>query len=252
MTKLQLAQSKFYKRKETNPPYHLTLQEFIIDCFLDYSPSSYGKYIQDKIIGSCCSGGVFLKRVSDKANKGDCEMVYPIHSLDNVYEKNGKKHYFTWNPSEKFRIKENYEIKVSYLGKNNNYTLRNLRPYQNVVGGYIICLIDCVSDFEPNFYLVDESVIFQHFTLSHMNGVGSEHQHNQGFENYGISIGDGSHSHDILKEHNRLKGTTLENLVSFLNERYIEMKDEFLKNREELNIEFNEGCERYFDKFGNN
>jgi len=250
MTKLELAQSKFYKRKETNPPYYNTLQEFVIDCFLDYSPSSYGKYIQEKIIRSCSNGGVFLKGISDKENRGDCELVYPYDTLNNVYEKNGKEYYFTWNPSEKFKIKENYEIKVSYLGKNDNYTLRNLRPYQNVVGGYIICLIDCVSDFEPNFYLVNELVIFQHFSLSHMNGVLSEHQNNQGFENYGVTIGKNSLNHDILIENNKLKGTTLNDLISYLNERYDEMKDEFFKNKEELVIEFNKGCERYFYEFG--
>jgi hypothetical protein len=251
MTKLQLAQSKFYKRKETNPPYHLTLQEFVIDCFLDYSPSSYGKYIQEKIIKSCINEDVDIKRISDKDNKGDCELVFPISTLNNFYIKDGKKVPFTWTPSEKFIIRKNYEIKVSYLGKNNCYTLRNIRPYQTVSGGYIICFIDCDMDFEPNFYLVDESVIFQNLTLSHMNGVGSEHT-NQSFENYGASIGNGSHSHDILKEHNRLKGTTLGDLISHLKENQEGMKTEFLKRKDELLIEFNEKCERFYDKFGNN
>jgi hypothetical protein len=244
MSKLELALSKYYKRKETNPPYYLTLQEFVIDCFLDYSPSSYGKYIQEKIINSCIVEDVNIKRISDKDNKGDCELVYPLNSLNTFYIKDSKKIPFTWTPSQKFVIRKNYEIKVSYLGKNNCYTLRNIRPYQTVSGGYIICLIDCVSDFQPNFYLVDEDVIFNNFTLSHMNGVSSEHTNNS-FENYGASIGDESHSHFILKKHNQLKGTTLEDLISYLKENQEEMKTEFFKRKDELLLEFNEGCERY-------
>jgi hypothetical protein len=249
MSKLELAKSKFYKRKETNPPYHLSLQEFVIDCFLDYSPSSYGKYIQEKIIKSCIVGDVDIKRISDKDNKGDCELVFPYDTLTDTHIKNGVKKRFLWTPSEKFIIRKNYEIKVSYLGKNNYYTLRNIRPYQTVNGGYIICLIDCIMDFEPKFYLVDESVIFQNLTLSHMNGVKSEHT-NQSFENYGASIGDDSHSHYILKTNNQLKGTTLEDLISYLKEKKEEMKTEFLQRKDELLIEFNEKCEKYYEQWG--
>jgi hypothetical protein len=243
MSRLQLAKDKFNKRRYTTPPYQLNLQEFIIECFLDYSPSSYGKYIQEKIMNACIREGIYIKKISDKENKGDCELVYPYGSLQIDYNGDYGKQTFTWTPSDKFIIKKNFEIKVSYLGKNGNYTLRNLRPYQNVEGGYIICLIDCELDFQPNFYLVDSSVIFQNFTLSHMNGVGSEHT-NQAFENYGVSIGDGSYGHIVLRNNNKLSGTTLEDLISYFEKTQSEMKSEFLKNKDAF-VEFNEGCERY-------
>jgi hypothetical protein len=246
MSRIQLAKDKYNKRRDTNPPYHLSLQEFIIECFLDYAPASYGKYLQEKIVRSCFREGVNIKRISDKENKGDCELVYPFSSLKTEHDGYNGKHMFTWTPSEKFKVKKNFEIKVSYLGKNGKYTLRNLRPYQNMVGGYIICLIDCDLDFQPKFYLVDELVIFQNFTLSHMNGVGSEHNTNQGFENYGISIGDGSYGHIVLRDNNKLLGTTFEDLISYFKETQSEMKTEFLKNDKELLVEFNEGCERYY------
>jgi hypothetical protein len=76
-----------------------------------------------------------------------------------------------------------------------------------------------------------------------MNGVGSEHT-NQAFENYGVSIGDRSYGHIVLRNNNKLSGTTLEDLISYFEKTQSEMKSEFLKNKDAF-VEFNEGCERY-------
>jgi len=188
MDKLQMAKKRF-NTKNLEPDYRVDFNEFILNCFLEHSPSSYGKL--------------------------------------------------------KYALQKYYEIKCSYLGKNGCYSLRNIRPYQNIDGGYIICFIDCENDFTPEFYLVDFSVIAIYFKMSHMNGVSSEHK-DGAFLNMGVTIKKGSDNHYVLKYYNKLDGTKLGDLISYFDKKRSEMEIQFFQN-EEYHSEVAEYRERHYN-----
>ena len=190
-TKLELAIERFQNSKNNDVPYHLPFNDFILECYLGYPPSAYGKYLEKKIIQEVGR----LLEIPESENRGDCEIrVYA--SRGNLLMDDGK---------------------VTFLGKNNHYVLRNLRPYQNIDGGYIICLIDCANNFVPTFYIVDFDVIQQYMTLSHMNGSKSVHK-TSNFENYGCSFEKYSVEHHLLRINNKMNGNSLEDLKTYINE----------------------------------
>ncbi len=247
MTRLELATKKFYQRMEGRPYLGMTLEEYILECYLDYPPSSYGKYIQEKIIFDCERiGKVGIQSVSDRKNNGDCKLVYPFGQQTIVHEDGGKKYVVYLTVGEKYYQKLNFEIKCSFLGKKGYYTIRNLRPYQEIKGGYILCLIDCENDFQPQFFVINSDALFREFTLSHMNGTNEQHTDGS-FENYGITIKKDSSSYDTLKELNLLSGTNIEDLYTYLNEKYSELKSEFNSNKEHIKELRDSICE-YFEK----
>jgi hypothetical protein len=247
MTRLQLATNKFHQRIDGRPHLGTTLKEYILECYLDYPPSSYGKYIQEKIIHDCERfGKVGIRTVSDKKNNGDCRLVYPFGKHSILYDNGEEKYGFSFIVGEKYHQQLNFEIKCSFLGKKGYYTLRNLRPYQEIEGGYIICLIDCENRFEPRFFVIDSNDLFGEFTLSHMNGTNQEHREGS-FENYGITIKNGSHSYYTLKKLNLLSGTNIEDLYEYLNKKYSELKLSFNSNRE-YRKEFQDFICEHFEK----
>jgi hypothetical protein len=230
MDKLQSAKNKFYKNKGEKPFLGNSFQEFILDCYLDHSPSSYGKYIQHKIIHDCkVYGKLDVDHISDRKNMGDCRLFYPSQKYFVGCEVEGKKYEISFRVGTKYFQELNFEVKCSFLGKTNCYTIRNIRPYQKIDGGYIICLVDCEKDFTPEFYVIDPKVLFSDFTITHMNGVASEHK-GTSFENYGITVKKDSYSHVTLKENNLLSGTNIEDLYSYLHEKRSDLEGKFLNN----------------------
>jgi len=211
-TKLELAIERFQNSKNNDVPYHLPFNDFILECYLGYSPSAYGKYLEKKIIQEVDR----LLEVPESENCGDCEIrVYA--SRGNLLMDDGKVFVYTHNHWSKYSRIKSFEIKVTFLGKNNHYRLRNLRPYQNIDGGYIICLIDCVNNFQPTFYIVDFDVIQQYMTLSHMNGSKSVHK-TSNFENYGCTFEKYSIEHHLLRMNNKMGGDSLEDLKAYIGE----------------------------------
>ena len=247
MDKLQMAKKRF-NTKNLEPDYRVDFNEFILNCFLEHSPSSYGKYLQKKIIMEIEKFGVL--EIPEKLNQGDCKLYfYP----EDVYDCTlvNKERYFRFVHPQllKYALQKYYEIKCSYLGKNGCYSLRNIRPYQNIDGGYIICFIDCENDFTPEFYLVDFSVIAIYFKMSHMNGVSSEHK-DGAFLNMGVTIKKGSDNHYVLKYYNKLDGTKLGDLISYFDKKRSEMEIQFFQN-EEYHSEVAEYRERHYNYVDN-
>ena len=211
-TKLELAIERFQNSKNNDVPYHLPFNDFILECYLGYPPSAYGKYLEKKIIQEVGR----LLEIPESENRGDCEIrVYA--SRGNLLMDDGKVFTYTHNHWSQYSRRKSFEIKITFLGKNNHYVLRNLRPYQNIDGGYIICLIDCANNFVPTFYIVDFDVIQQYMTLSHMNGSKSVHK-TSNFENYGCSFEKYSVEHHLLRINNKMNGNSLEDLKTYINE----------------------------------
>jgi hypothetical protein len=212
VTKLELALERFMNSKGKSVPYHLDFNDFILECYLGYPPSAYGKYLEKKIIQEVGR----LLSIPESENRGDCEIRVNA-SRGSLLMDDGSVYVYTHNHKSNFYRTKNFEIKITFLGKNNHYVLRNLRPYQNIDGGYIICLIDCENNFVPEFYLVDFDVIQQYMTLSHMNGSKSIHQ-DSNFENFGCSFEKFSVQHYLLSVNNKLQGNSLEDLKTYIDE----------------------------------
>jgi hypothetical protein len=250
--KLEKAKRRFYNSRINDVPYHLPFNEFILDCYLGYPPASYGKYLEKRIIMEIEKFGV--SGIPSKLNQGDCKLYFnPKDVYDSTLIKSAEKgtHFRFYHPDLlKFALALNYEIKCSYLGQDGCYSIRNIKTYQNIDGGYIFCFIDCENDFTPEFYLVDFSVLERHFRMSHMNGVSSEHK-GRVFKNMSITIAKGSDDYYVLKFYNKLGGTNLEDLISYFDKKSSEMKIQFYQNEEyqsEL-AEYRENHYKYVDSY---
>lgn len=212
VTKLELAIERFQNSRNKGVPYHLPFNDFILECYLGYPPSAYGKYLEKRIIQEVDR----LLSIPESENRGDCEIRVNA-SRGNLLMDDGKVFVYTHKHWSKFNRSKSFEIKITFLGKNNHYVIRNIRPYQIIDGGYIICLIDCENNFIPEFYIVDFDVIQQYMTLSHMNGSKSVHQ-DSNFENYGCTFEKYSVHHHLLRMNNKMGGDSLEDLKTYIGE----------------------------------
>lgn len=231
MTQLEKAKLKYKNSKNNQIVYNgKTFRDFLVECYLNYSPASYGKYIQKKLETELSDKYIYLLRNEEKNNCGDLRFEFPNpYYLDFKHE--NKLYYELDTPASFKPITKNWEFKVSYLGKNSHYTIRNLRPYQELNGGYLLCFVDCENDFKEEFYLVDYWVFQRFFTLTHMNGTKDKH-YGDGFENYGLTLKKGSEQHYILKRYNSLKGTELSDVISYFENLKMEIREEFCKTEE--------------------
>jgi hypothetical protein len=226
MTILDKAKVKFNNSRQNEILYNgKPFREFLAECYLNYSPASYGKYIQKKLELELYDQNVYTVRNMEKDNCGDIRMEYPS-PYGFVYQHPNELYYELDTPYGINPLIMNWEFKVSFLGKTSNYTIRNLRPYQELNGGYILCFVDCENDFKEEFYLVSYEVFQRYFTLTHMNGTKDKHS-KDGFENYGLSFKKNSNSHYILKRHNNLNGTKLSDLISYCQNLTKELRGEF-------------------------
>jgi hypothetical protein len=173
---------------------NIPFKEFLIDSYLNHAPASYGKYIQEKIMYDCNIIGLEISGVPTKINKGDYKMSINMGLI---------KYWF--------------ELKTSFLNKNGGYSLRNIRPYQSINGGYIICFIDCLNNFSEEIYIVDYKFLKDNFSMTHMNGTKDKHKKN-GFKNFSSTIMKDSIKHDLLKKSSKLKGNKIEDLFNFLSD----------------------------------
>ena len=182
------------KRYVVSSNIDIPFKEFLIDSYLNHAPASYGKYIQEKIMYDFNVMGLEMKPSPTKDNKGDYKMSI----------KTGLIEYW-------------FELKSSYLNKNGGYSIRNIRPYQSINGGYIICFIDCLNNFSEEIYIVDYKFLKDNFNMSHMNGTKDKHKKN-GFKNFSATIIKDSIKHDLLKKSSKLKGNKIEDLYKFLSD----------------------------------
>lgn len=220
MTNLERAKDRFKRNKyDCDLDYDKSFRDFIIDCYLNYGPSTYGVYIQKKILLTLQSNKINVDSICQRKNRGDFRFNLNFH---HVLEITGSDIF----PNIKYGLFQSnkfYETKSSYLGKSGGYTIRNIRPYQDIDGGYLLCLIDCENDFKEEFYLIDYGDIERIFNLSHMNGVSSQHKEG-GFVNYGASFYKNSIEHFGLELYSKLDGKDLNAVISYFHK----MKHDFV------------------------
>jgi hypothetical protein len=169
------------KFKEGNVvDYNLPFDDFICDCYVRLKPCSYGSRIQSKIIREI-----------------KCKTIHPTENMGDIMLGN---HLPT-------------ELKVSFLGQNNCYSITHVRMWQKF-RYYLFCLIDCENNFEPEFYLIDK-YIMNMVSLRPMNGTRKSNSENTNIE-LRACIKKGGDFHKLFKRENKLNGTTLGDLISFV------------------------------------
>jgi len=187
------------KNMINNSDYEKPIKDFILKLFLNCDPASYGKQYGNKLIHDLKK--IFdddVSSVADNLDKGDLM----INHYPNRNDTTKKSKYF--------------EIKISFLGKSSCYTLRNLRPYQDL-DGFIVTLVDCKNEFKEEVYLLSKEDLFQNIGLhlTPMNGTKTRNDKNVEI-GYGVTIKKNSKEHKMLGTYNKLKGNKYKDLEDYM------------------------------------
>jgi len=230
MNLLQQCNNK-YLLKNTIPEYvyDLSLNEFIMYCYLHCDPSSYGKFIMGRLLMEVKKSVKSVSGVSDKIDRGDFSLSYPYNDFVEMDVNGEQVNYLLNSPYKKFE--SFYEGKVSFLGKNGNYQIRNIRPYQNINGGFLICLVDCENNFNVEYYVINSQMLRDTFSLSHMNGS-KKHHEDSSFNNMGTGFFKGSKQHLQMRALSKLNGTSFNSLVNYLIKTNNKLKSNFNQTEE--------------------
>ena len=235
---LVLAKEKYLtKNNISEKDYRLNFNHFILKIFLNCDPASYGKQFSNKLVFD-------LKRrlkteigcVSDSLDRGDFSINY---IPKNVLEQNKT------NIEPKY-----YEIKLSFLGKSKNYTIRNLRRYQNL-DGYLLSFVDCENSFNQEIYLITSEDLFNNcgFKFTAMNGTKERNEKNQDF-GLGVAFKKDSIIHENIKKLNLLDGNDFESLISYFEGVRNDLKKDFWKSNKKSNtnvLKFEVNGEEYYE-----
>ena len=218
------------KNGSTIPDLDLPFNEFILECYLHSYPCSYGKYVERKFIHDTNKTKSYVKELPPKMNKGDFELYHPTY----FYHENMGVYFYD---IEKF----SFEVKTSFLGKDNGYAVRNIKPYQEINGGYIICLIDCDNDFKEEIYVVDFADLKKSFTLTHMDGTADNHSED-GFKNLGLSFKKDSYTHFSLERLSKMSGTSFNDFKEYMNKISEKIHNDLINGEQSKNykIEYEE------------
>jgi hypothetical protein len=161
-----------------------TLEDYLAFCYLKYRPNEYGKKIQKRL-----ENYFGMHKVSESTEKGDS--------------------FFSTTSNRKMW----FEIKVSYLGINNTYSIRYIRPWQEF-DYYLLCFINPM-DCKPKFFVTTCQDLMDNFSYNYMNGTIESNKSNSKSA-YGITIRNDGESYRTLKSLNRLEGNDPINVFEFL------------------------------------
>jgi hypothetical protein len=230
--------------------YHLPIEDFILILYSRCSPSVYGKQFEKKLLYDLKRIGLNICDIPANKNMGDYELFYPPKKY---YDEDLKKYRPSINTTKNKEVivgSDNYkrkriEVKFSYLGKNDHYTIRNIRPWQDF-DYFLFAFVDVHNDFKIMCSLVSkEDFLRSDNTFSAMNGTSESNRENKNIS-LGCVIKENSFMlkeimGDIpssLEEYNLnlLDGSTLDDLKKFLSEDTLRMKDDFINGINELEI----------------
>jgi len=184
MSYVKLASEKYQKMKSRSTQEPEDLREFLGFCFTEYRPNEYGKRIQKRF-----ETYFGFTKISQSEDKGD--------SL------------FRTTNNTKLLL----ELKVSFLGVNNYYTVRYIRPWQEF-DYYLICFID-PNNCDPKFIVVTCEDLINNFKCGYMNGT-KESNLNNSKSALGTSFLNKGQSYEKLLRLNRLKGNDPIHVFEFL------------------------------------
>ena len=257
------------KRDDNNSEYvrellrFLSIEDYVLLLYTNCSPSVYGKLFEKRLYVELYRNGLYIEETNKKEERGDVSLYYPKKVIVNsiggsLHQYNDSFHELITDIEEKEDksklirsvnigkgnlFKRNYEIKFSYLGKNNCYTVRNVRDYHDF-DYYILAFVDTYDNFKINYYCIKMSSV-NIFNLSPMNGTYDSNKNNENI-NYGFTIKDGSYDHRYtLKELNLLDGTSFNDLLKFMIEDNLKLRKEIFKMLSTKGLKFNDGKVKY-------
>jgi hypothetical protein len=239
---LEIATKRF---KNKNSVYHedykLPMEEFILHVYINSDPACYGKQQCKKLIKDLersMKTNVFT--VGDSADKGDIAFMYP--TFDSLigkcfFEDTENKQFYYLSPSNPCVKTLYYENKLTFLGKNGGFTIRNLRYHQNI-DGYIITTVDCEDKFKIEYFVLSKEDLFDNcaLTFSYMNGTKKVNNENK-IVGVGTQFKKNSYHHKLIRMNNKLEDTTYSSLVKFLTLENKRLKKEFGYDFKKLNKE---------------
>lgn len=196
MNYVEEAKEKYLKVRNGVNDDTKNLTEFFAFCYLWYRPNEYGKKIQKKL-----EEYFGLVKVSEKDEKGDSFLNFM-----------GK-------------LKLWFEIKVSYLGNTDSFTVRHIRKWQNF-DYYLLCFINPLEDFKVRYVVVTCDDLINNFRCNFVNGTKESNRLNQNVS-LGVTIKKDSKDYNLLLALNRLNGTDAIHMFEFLSEKKygLNMKD---------------------------
>ena len=184
MTYIEKAVDKFTRLKEGIVDDTKSFEEYLGFCYINFRPNEYGKLIQKRI-----EDYFGFVKIGEKNEKGDC-------------------HFRTTNDNKLW-----FEVKVSYLGKNDTYSVRYIRPWQDF-DYYLLCFVNPLN-CKPNYFVLTCHDIIKNFKCHYMNGTKESNKSNSKSA-YGITIKLGSDSYKKLFDLNRLSGNDGLHVFEFL------------------------------------
>jgi hypothetical protein len=110
------------------------------------------------------------------------------------------------------------EIKTSYKGVNDTYSIRNLRLWQDV-NFYLLCLVDPDKNYEPRFMLLTKEDMYYRLRLNRMNSdnITSNVDVTDVIDRVGVGAQINEVKVDKLMKHNFLRGDSFEDVKRFFN-----------------------------------
>jgi hypothetical protein len=248
---LEQAIEKYYNKNEVSDRHYKndTMEDFILRIHNQCDPSTYGKKFVNKILkdhGSYERNEMKLYTVFDKSDKGDMAICYPEADYFSGRYYDPRTRYYRPLDYKTEVIKKWFEVKISYLGKNNDiFTIRNVRPYQDF-DYFLLCFVDCKDNFKPTFIMLKKGVITDNpfnITLTAMNGTKNANKDNKDI-GYGTTIKKNSWRQSYLLSKNLLGGTSYSDVTEFLNKEFDKVKIEF-NEKVPLNQEQLDEIEKY-------
>ena len=211
--------------------------QFILHSYLNCDPCSYGKQIAKKLIYELSFFTKNVTVIGDTENDGDIAVNFPINKNNMMF---GNYYLSVWDDFRNVydtiicpvdQKRKTYEMKVSFSSRGKgNFTLRNMKPHNNMTGGYILCLIDCDDNFKYNIFVIDFKDLEENLSMTHMQGKKTLFEKND-FKNVGCVFSKTSKFYtEILPSKNKLKGTTLEDLYYHFKRDVRILESEFYKS----------------------
>jgi hypothetical protein len=234
---LEMANNRYYfKNNIEKSDYYDDMDDFILQIYIQCDPASYGKQFVRKIIHDSDESRIYeILGVSDSSDEGDISITFDNFEFfckkETEWVLKGKR----LVPMCKVILDnipmKTIEVKISYLGKNESYTIRNIRPYQDF-NYFLLCFVDCKDNFKQTFVLVNKEVITnsKNITLTPMNGTKNINEGNVNI-GYGTAFNKYSDTFDYIKEKNILNGTNYTDVLDFFETEANSQRQEVLSQK---------------------
>ena len=190
---------------------HLTIEDYVVLLYSKCTPSQYGILFEEKLINNL-KEYVYAEKLDKRYECGDVYLRYPINNMGVGY------------CNYKQEISK-FEVKFSYVNKKNSFNIRNIRLYNNF--DYLILgVCNPQHDFGITYYCIKKEEL-EKIGLTPMNGTKKSNKNNENIC-YGTTISCYSFKEFKLSDLNVLKGGTYNDLLKFISDKQIELRENFI------------------------